>query len=215
MSTASLKGHTLPTSTDPVDVTGSFDAFGLSVSDLPGVNSLTAANQIAAIPDIRYPVHVWRTDLHAHMVLESPGGEWIQAGGQDYFAEADVARTVANNATAELHVDAFTRRSEGWAVNTGGIVIPQTGVWALDIYGKLDGISSTTPGRRFFDLKIGSNVHNQKFHIPDDSSGGGSTSKYITKGETVWFRVRNETGASRVASASITLAYIGLPRLIG
>lgn len=214
MSTNTLKGHVVPTSSDQLDVETAFREFGGSISDLPPANSVTAANQIAAMPGTTFPVHVWRTDLHAHHVLETPGGEWMQSGGQDFFAEAEVGRTVANNATAELHVDAFKNRSEGWAISGGGIVIPQTGVWALDIYGNLAGVSSTTAGRRFFDLKIGSNVHNQKFHIPDDSSGGGSTSKYIEKGEVVWFRVRNETGASRVASASITLAYIGLPRLV-
>lgn len=64
------KGHTVPTRTDPVDIESTFTAFGDSISDIPPVGSLTEANQLAA-SGIAFPVHVWRTDLHAHHVKET------------------------------------------------------------------------------------------------------------------------------------------------
>ena len=213
MPTTNLKGHVIPAGGDPANAPDTFQAFSNSLSDLAPASSETQANQIATTSG-KYPVHVWRTDLHAHMVKETSGGAWMQSGGQDFYAEANIARTAPNNATTELHVDSFGRRSEGWALSGGGIVIPQTGVWSLDIYGNFEDITSATTGRRYFSLKVNSNVHNQKMPIVDDTSGGGSTTQYLTKGNVVMFMVRNETGASRVVRADITLAYIGLPRLV-
>lgn len=211
------KGHTVPTRTDPVDIEANFTAFGDSISDLPPVGSLTEANQLAT-SGAGFPVHVYRTDLHAHEVLEEPGGEWRWIGGEYHYCVAEVSRTVANGTTAELHVNGFKERSEGWATNAGGIVIPKTGIWNLEIYGRIAGILSHNEGRRFFDLKIGSNVHNQKFPLIDDTAGGGSSSKFITAGTTVWFRCYQDTSSStggRVVTADITISYLGMPRLVG
>lgn len=212
MPTTNLKGHVIPAGADAADAPAAFQAFSNSLSDLAPASSETQANQIATTSG--YPCHVWRTDLHAHMVKESASSEWMQSGGQDFYAEANVSRSCANNATTDLHVNAFTRQSEGWALSGGGIVIPQTGVWSLDIYGNFEGIIASTTGRRWFSLKVNSNVHNQKMPIIDDSSGGGSTTQFLEKGDVIWWQARNETGAARVARADITLAYIGLPRLV-
>lgn len=210
-----VKGHKITQVTDgPKNIDTALTALSRSVADLPGADSLTKANQIAD-EATAWPVHVWRTDLHAHHVKETPAGKWMQSGGQDFYCEAEVARSMDNGETADLHVDGFNLRSEGWAVSGGGIVIPSTGMWTLEIYGRMDGILSTTPGRRFFSYRVDSKIHNQKFHIPDDSSGGGSSTKLIRAGQTVWFRCFNGTGARRAVYADVTIFKVGDPRIVG
>ena len=208
------KGHTVPTRTDPVDIESTFTAFGDSISDLPPVGSLTEANQLATT-GATFPVHVWRTDLHAYHVKETVESDWIQAGGQDFYANANVSRTAQNETVTDLHVNAFGARSEGWALSAGGVVIPQTGLWHVEIYGKIEGITSGTAGRRFFDYKLDSSASVQKFPIVDDSSGGGASVALINAGQTLMFRVFQATGAARIVRADVSLAYIGSPRIIG
>ena len=210
-----VKGHRIPAGSDVPDLEKISQDLSLSISDMPAVTSLTAANQLAATPGITFPVHVWRTDLRAHLVQETRGGPWIQVGGQDYFCVAEIARSLNHGETIDLHVDAFKERSEGWNLSAEkGIIIPETGMYTLEVYGRMDGIVSTTPGRRFFSYRVGTNVHQQKFPIVDDTSGGGVSTSFLQKGQVVWFRVTNETGARRAVYATLKIFRVGNPRII-
>lgn len=215
MSANTLKGHVVPTSSDQLDVEKAFREFGGSISDLPPANSVTAANQIAAMPDTTFPAHVWRTDLHAHMVKETPAGEWQQVGGQDYYAEVEAARSLDPATFADMHVDAFNNRSEGWTIDGGGLIIPSTGMWTVNVGGRIEGIWSHTQGRRFLDLTLDGTVLPVKFFITDSDGVGGSWTFLANAGQKFYVRAYQETGARRAVYVNFALFKVGNPRIVG
>lgn len=215
ISAPNLKGHELPVSGTALEVNTTFDTFSRSISDLPGVPNETAANQLANIPGIRYPVHVWRTDLHAHMVKETPSGAWQQVGGQDYYAEVEAARSLDPATFADMHVDAFNNRSEGWTIDGGGLIIPSTGMWTVNVGGRIEGIWSHTQGRRFLDLTLDGTVLPVKFFVTDSDGTGGSWTFLATAGQKFYVRAYHETGARRAVYVNFALFKVGNPRIVG
>lgn len=223
MPTTTIMGHTVPTVGDspatsdgPANIQDTLTAFSTSLKTPVIVASLAEANQLAALPDAQFPLFVYRTDISELQVKETRSGAWKTIGGEVPFAEADVSRTVPAGTTgtgADLHVNGFARRSEGWSTTGGAIVIPQTGLWVIQIYGNIEGITSGTSGRRFFHYKVGG-VTRQKWDVNDDTSAGGLDFRYLTAGSQIMFACYQNTGASRVVRANVILSRLGSPRLV-
>lgn len=161
MATLDVLGRRIPLVGDgPPDIEAVFRAY--SLTDRPAVlDNITAANQLAAsLADAglleAFPLFVYVRDFKRHLCKPSPDEGWEILGGRLHGAHVRVDRRASPGVLTELHVVEFLRQSVGFTRDsaTGGILIPEDGLYRVRLGGRVDGINSADPGRRFFSLKL-------------------------------------------------------------
>lgn len=193
-----LVGATRAESDSPSDITLAFERFSRTIHAAVPVASRTEANQIAAEAQANgwsdaFPLVAWRADEKALDILPGPDDDWEQVGGRWHGMSASVARRVQPRTVTELHVEAFTRQSNGWNLSSGNFVVPQTGIWLIRMYGNVEGISSGTPGDRFFAYQV-NGITKQHFDIARTADGGADVYP-LTKGDVVTFIGWHDNGS--------------------
>lgn len=194
---------------DPADFQASLEKYALTDRAPVSVANLTEANQLAATLANgftgAFPLFVYTHDLKRHLCKPSPSEGWEILGGRLHGALVKVDRTAPNNTTTELHVVEFIHQSVGFTRDaaTGGIKIPETGLYRVRMGGSITGISSSTPGRRLFSLRL----NGQNLGGNEEFEGGTAAKVYdewpFEKGDVLMPVVFHATGESRVVAATM------------
>ncbi|WP_054953100.1 hypothetical protein [Flaviflexus massiliensis] len=162
-------------------------------------------------PSEAFPFVVWRKDERTLDLMEYNQG-WEQIGGRRHGMSASVARRTQPKTVTELHVEQFTRVSNGWNLSGGNFVVPTTGMWLIRMYGNVEGITASTAGDRFFAYQV-NGVTKQHFDIARTADGGMDLYP-LTKGDVVKFVGYHDTGSDgsssggRIMRAEVIMAQI-------
>lgn len=194
-------GATAASSDGPTNIQEALERLSLTTHAVVEVENRAEANTIAdQVKDLpeAFPLLVWRKDERALDLREHDWSEWEQIGGRRHGMSASVARRTPPRTVTELHVENFTRVSNGWDILEGNFVVPQTGMWLIRMYGSVEGILSTTPGDRFFGYQL-NGVTKQHFNIARTADGGMDLYP-MNKGDVVKFISWHDTGSDGSAS---------------
>jgi len=194
---------------DPADFPASLERYSLTDRAPVPVANLTAANQLAnqlADNELEsaFPFFTWIEAEQRHMCKPSPDDPWVIVGGRLHGAHVRVDRTADPNTLTQLHVVEFLKQSVGFTrASNGGILIPETGLYRVRLGGRVVGILSSTPGRRFFGLEL----NGQSLGGNEEFEGGTSAKLYdewpFQKGDVLMATGFQNTGARRVIEATL------------
>lgn len=195
-------GATAAESDGPTNIQTVLEDLSRTTHAVVEVETRAEANNIAAALRAdgqadAFPLLVWRKDERALDLLEFDR-PWEQIGGRRHGMSASVARRAQPKTVTELHVESFTRVSNGWDLASGNFVVPQTGMWLIRMYGTVEGISSGTAGDRFFAYQV-NGVTKQHFNIARTADGGMDLYP-LTKGDVVKFIGWHDTGSDGSSS---------------
>lgn len=210
MATLDLLGRRIPQLTDgPPDIEQAFRDYSLTSRPAVCAN-MTAANQLAAQLETAgllqaFPLFVWVQAEQRHMCKPSPTEGWVIVGGRLHGAHVKVDRTAPHASLTELHVVEFLKQSVGFTrdASSGGILIPETGLYRVRLGGRVAGIVASTSGRRFFGLEL----NGESLGGNEEFEGGTSAKLYdewpFQKGDVLMATGFQATGSSRLIEATL------------
>lgn len=209
MATYDLLGRQVPLVAEgPPDIEAAFRAY--SLTDRPtDLANITAANQLAAtLVSLghldAFPLFVYVRDFKRHLCKPGPDEGWEILGGRLHGAHVKVDRSADSGALTELHVVEFLRQSVGFTRDTsGGILIPETGLYRVRLGGRVVGINSGTAGRRFFSLKLNGVNLGGNVEFEGDTSAKLFDEWPFEKGDVLMPEAYHATGARRVIEATL------------
>lgn len=211
MTVLDLLGRNItPVEAGPPDIESVLRAYSVTDRAPVAVANQTAANQLAA--DLEnaghldaFPLFAWITAEKRHMCKPAPAEGWIRVGGRLHGAHVKVDRTAQNATLTELHVVEFHRQSVGFTrdAGTGGILIPETGLYRVRLGGRVVGINSSTSGRRFFGLELNGESLGGNVEFEGDTSAKLFDEWPFSKGDVIMATAYQSTGTSRVIEATL------------
>lgn len=195
---------------DPADFGASLERYSLTDRAPVECANQTEANQIAAELENAgmiqaFPLFVYVEDSMRHLCKPAPDEGWIILGGRLHGAHVKVDRSANSGELTELHVVEFLKQSVGFTrhAGTGGIQIPETGLYRVRLGGRIKDFHSSTAGRRFFSLKLNGENLGGNVEFEGDTSAKVFDEWPFEKGDVLMAEAYHATGARRVFEATL------------
>lgn len=216
-------GRSIPVLEDSTDLRQLFGRYSMSSTGLVRVGSLSEANALLAQinagiaeGNLRPPVEVWRTDVHARYLHPNTGmaGEgWEYMGGRQYAIDLRLTGTVsAGGDPGSLTPSNIVRQTPGWTISGNNVVVAATGLYDVDVDVDVDGAAGSL-GRVFAQVRTTNGVvHKRVGTGQNENHYQGMTQIPLSAGNNLFVQVYHEAGGSRAYTAALSLYMKADPR---
>ena len=195
---------------DVADFGASLERYSLTDRAPVVVANMTEANQVASQlvstgAGQAFPLFCFVQDAQRHVCLPASNQSWIILGGRLHGAQVKVDRNAPDSVTTELHVVSFERQSVGFIrdASSGGIKIPESGLYRIRLGGNIEGITASTPGRRLFSLRVNGQNIGGNVSFEGDTSAKVFDEWVFEQGDVLMPVVYHATGSSRLVKATM------------